>query len=173
MTTDDDVIPVSDEPGVQEEQYAREVTSPVYEGPPVYTMHPLQTDFADEGRNNSIKIILILYSIGLMVMQLKNTTLGFVRPDSDQTESPIVLLLITLALTIWYMFDWKALLPLFFIQCFGIFSIAFFQAEGSLTPLIGAGLVNMMVYYSLFHFDRLNLIPTPINEPQTIPAAST
>lgn len=148
------------EPG--EQPSTEEVTS-TYEGPPVYHAHPLQNDFIDEGRNTMIKVILILFSIGLMAMQFSHTSLGFLRPNAGLPESPILLLMITLALTIWYMFDWKAMLPLFFIQCFGILSIAFFQMQDSLSTMIGAGLVNMMVYYSLFHFDHLKLInPSPV-----------
>ena len=96
-----------------------------------------------------------------MAMQLNNTSLGFLNPNRGLPESPILMVIITLALTIWYMFDWKALMPLYFIQCFGIFSIVFFQMQDSLSIMIGAGLINMMVYYSLFHFDHLKLINQP------------
>jgi hypothetical protein len=142
----------------QEEQYSTKEETSVYEGPPVYYTHPLQNDFIDEGRNTMIKIFLILLSIGLMAMQFSNTRLGFLSPNACMPESPIILLMITLALTIWYMFDWKAMLPLYFIQCSSILSIAVFQKEEYLTPMIGAGLVNMMIYYALFHFDHLKLI---------------
>ena len=141
-----------------EEHSSSEENPSTYEGPAVYHVHPLQNDFIDQGRNTMIKVILILFSIGLMAMQMNNTSLGFLNPNRGLPESPILMVIITLALTIWYMFDWKAMMPLFFIQCFGIFSIVFFQMQDSISTMIGAGLVNMMVYYSLFHFDHLKLI---------------
>lgn len=161
LSPDTGVIISSAELVDPEEHSSSEENPSTYEGPAVYHVHPLQNDFIDEDRNTMIKVILILFSAGLMAMQLNNTSLGFLNPNRGLPESPILIVIITLALTIWYMFDWKALMPLYFIQCFGIFSIVFFQMQDSLSIMIGAGLINMMVYYSLFHFDHLKLINQP------------
>lgn len=140
-----------------EELDTAETNEPTYEGPDVYYLHPLQTYFAENERNITIKIVLIFFSIGLFLWQFNNVNLGIGRSGSGWTESSIIMAVVTIALTIWYMFDWRAMLPLFFIQCFGLFNIVFFQMQGHYASVAGAGLINLMVYYSLFHFDHLKL----------------
>lgn len=114
-----------------------------------------QKKFIRSEKNNGLKVLIVIVLIFGAVLQItgfNNSMTGF------PVESQMLLVLfsfISLALTIWYMNDSKALYPIFIIQSIAIIATLVFQNEAIMGVTAMAGLVNLLIYYPLFHYDKM------------------
>lgn len=122
---------------------------------PIWSLYWMQQDYAATGRNGVIKVLMIFTSLGLLLWQFRDSGS---RMSSGQMDSPVLVVVTMISLMIWYLYDKKAFIPLFILQTISILTIALLRLPIDSIALLGNGMVNIVVYYALFHFDHLRVI---------------
>lgn len=114
-----------------------------------------QKKFVREEKNNGIKVLIVIVLIFGAVLQItgfNDSMIGF--PVANQMLL-VLFSFISLALTIWYISYSNALYPIYIIQSLAILGTLFFQNEVIMGITAMAGLVNLLIYYPLFHYDKM------------------
>ncbi|MFK8008768.1 MAG: hypothetical protein AB8H03_20580 [Saprospiraceae bacterium] len=114
-----------------------------------------QKKFIKEEKNSGLKVLIVIVLIFGAILQItgfNNSMTGF--PIENQMLL-VLLSFISLALTIWYISYSKALYPIYIIQSIAIIATVIFQNEALMGVTAMAGLVNLLIYYPLFHYDQM------------------
>ena len=139
------------------------------EGGLLQRVEKLKNNFRYFGNNQAIKILIILFMIGSSILQLDRLGL---RIDGESSEGAIMLLvyfLFSLSFMVWYLYDRRAMFFLFVLQALVILVGVFTEARILMRPAVMAVLVNLVVFYAMFHFDHLkfqgveNSVPDPVS----------
>lgn len=118
----------------------------------------LQKKFVRDNRNNGIKLFIFLFIVLRSILKISGMDSRLIGSDQGDPVLFSLLTLLSLGLTIWYFSHKKALYVLFAIQSLLLLVIGVFQFESMLQLTTTSAMINMMIYYALFHFDKLNFV---------------
>lgn len=115
----------------------------------------VKEDFIANSKNSGLKILMMIILLIILFVPSKLST-----PNSTQfgAAESIWSGIVILALSIWYMYDKRLLLPLFIFQTCSLLLMVMFVEPSKFQPVVVFGLVNLLVFYSLFHFDDLKFV---------------
>lgn len=119
------------------------------------TVKTLQDRFNKGDRNNPIKVLIILFLILSYIFQFMEAVNSI---NAGNLSLLFISFIVSLSLVFWYFSDAKALFIIFGIQSFLVLAFFIADYESLQTYVPVAGLLNMVFFYALFHFDRLNFI---------------
>jgi len=130
----------------------------------------LQAEFVKGDKNKSIKMVIIVLMILRLVVQLlqgnPGRQIGFQGDPVMAYLALFVSSIISLGLIIWYFSDKKAIFILFAIQAFLVIVSGLTRAEPLIAIVSISGLINVVTYYVLFHFDQMKFVQ--VNEEPSV-----
>jgi hypothetical protein len=118
-------------------------------------MLDVQADFLRSNKNETIKILVLVFT-GLFLYK-GQWLFGESYSQSIPTGS-LWMIVIGLLVLVWYMIEKRLLFPLFVIQSLFILIMVMLIEPESYSNIVVFGLVNLVLYYSLFHFDDIQFV---------------
>jgi uncharacterized membrane protein YciS (DUF1049 family) len=113
----------------------------------------IQKDFGYTDKSPLIKGMLVIFMILNMLNRFSKAGITF---DNMTSSIPLILYsVIAIGLALWYMNDHRAMFVLFIAQIALGLSILIAVPDLFWGPIFVAGLVNVLVYFGLFHFDKI------------------
>lgn len=105
-------------------------------------------EYSLENRGIKILLIVVLFLIWVIPNELTGEMTGAMRTIG----------IINFILSIWFIVDRRSLLPLYIIQSVAVLILYLSGIEEMMKPILTFSLVNMVVYYALFHFASFEFI---------------
>jgi hypothetical protein len=113
----------------------------------------IQKDFGYTDKSPLIKGLLVIFMILNMLNRFGKAGITF---ENMTGSIPLILYsVITIGLALWYMNDHRAIFVLFIAQIVLALIILIAIPDLFWSPIFVAGLVNVLVYFGLFHFDKI------------------
>jgi hypothetical protein len=115
----------------------------------------LKAKFIQEGKNSYWKKLLMLTSLLSVIYQLYQ--IGFSITDIDNDGILVVLVITTtiFGLLLWFFLDKNALYPILILNMLGILIIGIFELKTFYPITLGAGFINLVLFFAMFHYDDL------------------
>ena len=117
----------------------------------------LKNQFIHYGKNSVLKVVIILISVFSMLYQLNRAGFRIDGPSRDGALMLCIVSLISLGFIIWFLSSKHAYIPLLVMSAASIFATMVIREEAFLVPTMASSIVNLVIYYGLFHFDDLKL----------------
>lgn len=111
----------------------------------------LKEDFTKSNKNNGIKVLIIVFLALSLVDQIGKLTSG---QSVDDFMIILLSLIISLILMVLYFENKKAIMGIFIYHIIIYTITAFIFPNHSLNLSFLIGMVNLLIYYPLFHFDN-------------------
>ncbi len=117
----------------------------------------LKSRFIEYDKNGGLKVVVIIFSIISMLYQLNRAGLRIDGPSRDGALMLCFISMISLSLIIWFLYSKDAYIPLLVLSASAIFVTIVIRNPDYLYPTMASSIINLVVYYGLFHFDDLKL----------------
>jgi len=120
----------------------------------LHRVENVQKNFGYSDHNQIIKVVLVLFMIINIISRMSKAGMTF-----DNLGGNVLTLLIysvvSIGVALWYMNDHRAMPILLLVEISLILIIAFFMPDFFQVPIVVGGLINLVVYFSLFHVDKM------------------
>lgn len=126
----------------------------------------LQKKFVTEGKNAIWKVLFVAFTFFVMIYQLNRA--GF-RVDGPSRGGAVMLALfffLSFCLLLWFLADRNSYFPLLILISLNIVLVTILREQSLLQSTIATGIINLVLYFGLFHFNHLkwDLPPQEISE---------
>ncbi len=115
----------------------------------------VKSRFIQEGKNGGLKIILMLFFFISSLYQLHRAGFRIDGPSREGADLLAYMLCFSFFFVLWYLYDHKATAVLLVMTCLGLLLPTIFGYQGLQTIVMGSTIINIIVYFGLFHFDHL------------------
>ncbi len=120
----------------------------------LHRVENVQKNFGYSDHNQIVKVVLVLFMIISLISRMSKAGMTF-----DNMGGNILILLVysvvSIVLALWYMNDHRAMPILLMVEISLILIIAFLMPDFFQVPIFVGGLINLVVYFSLFHVDKM------------------